>query len=322
MTSIRTITAVAVAVGLAAAGLAQDKQKFEPKFEAGKKFYQSVSTDVDQTVKVQGGTEVKLKHSQTFLFRWEPTKQDGEKWTVKLVIEGVKLKVDVAGNPINYDSTSDQPNANNPGLNEFLKNLKDTEFTVTYAKGYQVEKVEGQENLLKNLGAANQQMEQLLKKILTAEALKEMSDPMAGLTPGVEKGVGEKWDKTTGLKLGPIGDYDRKLGFEYKGKDKDGEFKDLERVEVKASVTYKPPSAEADGLLFRIKAGDLTTQSPKAGYYIFDPKTGFVKKAELSVTMTGQLTVAIGTTETVVNLNQTQSTTVLTSDKSFIPEKK
>lgn len=320
MTGLRSLIAVTAATVLAAAGVAQEKQKFEPKFEANKRFYQQVTTDIDQTVKVQGGNDLKLKHTNTFLFEWVPVKQEMDKWTVKLVIQGVKLKVEVASNPVNYDSTAENPNANNPGLNEFFKNLLGSEFTIVFGKGMQVEKVEGQENMLKNLGAANQQMEQLLKKILTAEALKEMSDPLAGLTPGTEKAVGEKWDKTTTVKLGPIGDYERKLSFEYKGKD--AEQKDLERVEVKATLTYKPPTGDADGLLFRIKGGDLSTQNPKAGYFLYDAKTGQLKKAEQSVTMSGTLNVAIGTTETTVQLNQTQTTTILTSDKSFVPEKK
>jgi hypothetical protein len=320
VTGFRNLIAAAALAGLASAGIAQDKQKFEPKFELNKRFYQSVTTDVDQTVKVGGGNDLKLKHSQTFLFEWVPIKQEMDKWTVKLVIQGVKLKVEVASNPVNYDSTAENPNANNPGLNEFFKNLEKSEFTIVYNKAMQVEKVEGTENLLKNLGAANQQMEQLLKKILTAEALKEMSDPLAGLTPPAEKAVGEKWEKLGTSKLGPIGDFERKLNFEYKGKDP--EQKDLERVEVKTTLTYKPPTTDADGLLFRIKGGELVTQNPKPGVFLFDAKTGMLKKAESSVTMSGTLNVAIGTTETTVQLNQTQTTTILTQDKSFVPEKK
>lgn len=320
MTAFRTLLAVVAATVLASVGTAQEKLKFEPKFEVNKRFYQSVTTDVEQTVKVQNGNELKLKHMQTFLFEWVPTKQEGDKWTVRLVIQGIKLKVDVASNPVNYDSTSDQQNANNPGLNEFFKNLINNEFTITFGKGMAVEKVEGHENLLKNLGAANQQMEQLLRRILTEAALKEMSDPLAGLTPGTEKGVGEKWEKTNQLKLGPIGEYDRKLSFEYKGKDP--EQKELERVEVRAGLTYKPPTADPEGLLFRIKGGDLTTENPKPGYYLYDAKTGQLKKSELEVTMRGTLNVAIGTTETSVQLFQKQTTTVLTSDTSFVPEKK
>lgn len=301
---------------------ASDKQKFEPKFELNKAFFQSVTTDVEQTVKVQGGNDLKLKHSQTFFFKWTPTKQDGDKWTVLLTIEGVKLRVEVANNPVTYDSTAENANAQNPGLNEFFKNLVGSSFTVVFGKGMVPEKVEGQEALLRNLGAANQQMEALLKKILTAEALKEMSDPLAGLTPGgdkPEKGSGDKWTKTTPLKLGPIGDYDRTHNFEYKGKDK--EKPELDRVEVKATLTYKPPSGDAEGLLFRIKSGDLTTQNPKAGYYLYDPKTGWLVKSELAVTMSGTLVVAVGTTETSVQLFQTQTTTVETKGETFLPKK-
>jgi hypothetical protein len=301
---------------------ASDKQKFEPKFEATKPFFQQVTTDVEQTVKVQGGNDLKLKHSQTFMFRWTPTKFEGDKWTVKLTIEGVRLRVDVANNPVNYDSTAENANAQNPGLNEFFKNLIGSEFTVTFGKGMAVEKVEGQEALLKNLGAANQQMEALLKKVLTAEALKEMSDPLAGLTPGgdkPEKAVGDKWVKNTPIKLGPIGEYDRQYTYEYKGKDKDKP--ELDRIEVKASLTYKPPTDAADGLLFRIKSGDLATQNPKAGFYLYDPKTGFLTKSELAVTMSGTLVVAIGTTETSVQLFQTQTTTVETKGETFLPKK-
>ncbi len=301
---------------------ASDKQKFEPKFEAKKPFYQLVTTDVEQTVKVQGGQDLKLKHSQSFYFQWTPEKLEGDKWTVLLKIEGVKLRVDVANNPVNYDSTAENANAQNPGLNEFFKNLVGATFTVTFGKGMVVEKVDGQEALLKNLGAANQQMEALLKKVLTAEALKEMSDPLAGLTPGgdkPEKGAGDKWTKTTPLKLGPIGDYERAYTFEYKGKDK--EKPELDRVEVKATLTYKPPSGDADGLLFRIKSGDLTTQNPKAGYYLYDPKTGYLAKTELAVTMSGTLVVAIGQTDTSVQLFQTQTTTVETKGETFLPKK-
>ncbi len=297
-------------------------QKFEPKFEANKPFFQLVSTDVEQTVKVTGGNDLKLKHSQSFFFKWTPTKQEGDKWTVQLTIEGVKLRVDVASNPVNYDSTQENANAQNPGLNEFFKNLIGSTFTITFGKGMAVEKVEGQEALLKNLGAANQQMEALLKKILTTESLKEMSDPLAGLTPGgdkPEKADNDVWTKTTPLKLGPIGDYERAYTFTYKGKDK--EKTDLDRIEVKANLTYKPPSGDADGLLFRIKSGDLTTQTPKAGYYLYDPKTGYLVKSELAVTMSGTLVVAIGQTDTSVQLFQTQTTTVETKAETFLPKK-
>ena len=323
--ALRCMLIVALAFGGAAGASAQEKLKFEPKFEVNKAFYQKVSTKVDQVVKVQGGADLSLKHEQTFLFKWLPTKLEAEKWTVKLTIEGAILKVDIASNPVNYDSTAEQPAAgNNPGLADFFKNLIGTEFTITYAKGMVVEKVEGREDFLKKLGTTNPQMEALLKKLLTDEALKEMADPTAGLMPGADKpagvAAGEAWEKKTTMPLGPIGTYDRTLSFKYIGKD--AEKKELDKVEVTAKLLYKAPDANADGLLFRIKGATLDTVDPKAGTFLFDSKLGQIVTGTIAVRMSGKLNVTIGTTETEVQLVQDQTTTLETSDKSYLPAKK
>ena len=323
--ALRCTLALALAFGFLSGASAQEKLKFEPKFEANKAFYQKVSTKVDQVVKVQGGADLNLKHEQTFLFKWLPTKLEAEKWTVKLTIEGAILKVDIASNPVNYDSTADQPAAgNNPGLADFFKNLIGTEFTITYAKGMVVEKVEGREDFLKKLGTSNPQMQELLKKLLTDEAMKEMADPTAGLMPGADKAAGiaagETWEKKTNMPLGPIGTYDRTLSFKYVGKDT--EKKDLDKVEVTAKLLYKAPNADADGLLFRIKGATLDTVDPKAGTFLFDSKLGQIVTGTIAVRMSGKLNVTIGTTETEVQLVQDQTTTLETSDKSYLPVKK
>lgn len=301
---------------------AQEKVKFVPKFEANKPFYQRVSTAVTQTVKVQGGTDMSLKHNQTFMFKWLPEKQEGEKWIVKLIIEGVVLKVDIGGNPVSYDSTAEATNTtNNPGLTEFFKNLIGTEFKITFTKDGVVEKVEGKEEFLRKLGSANQQMEKMLKDILGDEALKEMSDPLAGLspTPPVEKAVGESWEKKSTLPLGPIGSYERTLKFTFKGKD--ASQKELDRVEADVNLVYKAPAAGADGLLFRIKDGNLGVD-PNAktpAIYLYNSKEGRLASAEISVKMKGELTVSIGTTETKVELYQEQKTTIESQiDKSYV----
>jgi hypothetical protein len=313
---------LAVLAGTTLALSAQDKQKFEPKFEAGKSFFQKVSTTVEQTVKVQGGTDMKLKHEQTFYFKWTPEKQDGEKWIVKQVIEGVVLKVDIGGNPVSYDSTSDTPNANNSGLADFFKNLINSEFKITFTKTGAVEKVEGKDDFVRKLGSANPQMEQLLKKILSDEALKEMSDPLGGLTPPAEKAVNETWEKKANLPLGPIGSYDRTLKFTYKGKD--ATQKELDRVEADVNLVYKAPTMDTDGLLFRIKGGNLgiDDKNKKPAEYLFDAKAGRLVSSKLNVVMTGKLNVSIGTTETEVELYQTQATSIESAEKSLLPAKK
>ena len=319
MRLMRTATAGVLAACLLTVAFAQDAAKFESKFEEKKAFYQEMTTDVIQTIKVQGGTDLSQSHKQTFLIAWTPEKHDKEKntWTLKQKIEGIKMSIDIAGNPINYDSTKKEAAAaTNPGLSEFYNNLIGTEFTVTLKDGV-VEKVDGKEELLKKLGSANAQMEALLKKVLSDDALKQMSDPTFGLTAAKEMKKDESWEKKAPVNLGPIGSYDLTYKFTYKGKDT--EKKELDRVEVMPTMTYKAPAEGGEGLLFRIKGGTLATVDPKPGYLLFDSKTGRIVQSQIKVILKGQLQVSVGGTDTTVDLYQEQTTTVNTKDVSFIP---
>lgn len=323
MPSLRIGMAALLFTGMFTAAFAQDaaKSTFETKF--GKEpFFQELTTEVGQTVKVQGGSDLNLKHKQTFFFKWTPVTTDKDKTVVKQTIEGVKMTVDIAGNPINYDSTDPNPTgtSSNPGLADFFKSLVGAEFTVTFGPNMKVEKVEGREEFLTKLAGANPQMEQLLKKILSDEALKEMTDPSLGLTAPEPKAVGESWEKKSTLSLGPIGAYDRTFKFTYKGKD--SQKKELDRIEVEPKLVYKAPDGQTDGLLFRIKSGNLETVNPKPGVILYDPKASRVESAEIGVSMRGTLNVTIGTTDTMVELQQDQKTTTRTGEKSFLPEKK
>lgn len=301
---------------------AQEKQTFDIKFEKDKAFYQEMVTDVAQTIKVQGGSDLTQKHKQTFLFKWHPTEQQGDKWIVKQTIEGVKMVIDIAGNQIEYDSTNPTTGANT-NLADLFGKLVGTEFTVTLGKGGVVEKVDGKDEFLSKLQAVNPQMEGILKKMLSDEALKQMSDPSFGLSAAGEKAVNDTWEKKTTLGLGPIGTYDVTYKFTYKGKD--AVKKELDRVEVVADLTYKPPTEQSEGLLFKIKSGDLKTEAPKAdaapNYLLYNAKTGLIEESSVSIKLKGTLDVTIGGTDTKVELYQEQTTKVRTSDQSFIPKK-
>ncbi|HET6575858.1 MAG TPA: DUF6263 family protein [Fimbriiglobus sp.] len=311
-------------VGLVSAASAQDatKHSFETRFEKDKPFYQKLTTKVDQQLKVQGGSEVPLKHEQTFYFKWTPISQDKDgKWTVKMAIEGVQFKMDIAGQTIEYDSTNPNPTgaSGNPGLTDFFKNLVGTELTVTFGKGMAVEKVDGRDELQKKLAAVNPQMEAVLKSVLTDEAIKEMVDPSAGVTPKEPQPVNGTWEKKATLSLGPIGSYDRTFTYTYKGKD--AEKKDLDRIEVKPSLTYKPPTGSGEGLPFRIKGGKLETKEVKQGLVLYNPKAGWVESVRINLVLTGDLDVTIGSADSKVSLTQDQRTELETSATSLLPKK-
>jgi hypothetical protein len=317
--------AALVIVALGATVAAQDKQKFEIKLTKDSPFYQKMETKVQQIIKVQG-QDLTQKQDSTFYFKWTPEKQDGDKWTLKQKIEGLAMTIDISGNPISYSSLKkDQPGSTgNPGLMDFFKSLEGAEFNVTLnTKDWKVEKVDGKEDFIKKLGAGSPQMDSLLKKIMTDDALKQMADPTYSLIPDQPKAVNETWEKKQTLNLGPIGSYDVTYKFTYKGKDT--EKKELDHIEVVPTLAYKAPAEGTEGLLFRIKSGTMETKPIEqadqlpASAILYNPATGRIEKATISMKLRGELIVTIGGTDTKVELDQRQTTTIETKNDPIMP---
>jgi hypothetical protein len=326
----RFVVAALLGVAVSAIALGQEPKKFDLAFAKDKDgkyapYYQQVKTEVTQVIKVQG-QDLTQKQNSTFWYQWTPVKEeavkdkdgkdDFDRWTLKQKIEGLEMNIDISGNPINYSSVKDTTgSAGNPGLVEFFKGLKDTEFTATIGKNYKVESVTGKDEFVKKLGAGNVQMDALLKKVLTDEALKEMVDPTAKLLPDSPKKVGETWEKKTSLNLGPIGSYELLYKIKYAAVEKD-----KDKLEVETVITYTAPKENPEGLLFRIKDGSKLTSDPAGskGTVLFDPKTKRIESAEINITLKGDLVVVIGGTDTRVELTQVQKTLINTQDKSFL----
>lgn len=316
--------AALLCAGLAAVVSAQDT-KFELKVAKNDKgefqpFYQKMSTNVTQVIVVQG-QNLTQKQESTFFFQWTPLKQEGDKLTLKQKVEGLKMSIDISGNPIVYDSTNKDAggSAGNPGLTDFFKNLENAEFTVTLdTKTFKVEKVDGKDAFVQKLGAGNTAMDGLLKKIMTEDALKQMCDPTYGVLPTTPKKPNDTWEDKKTLNLGPIGSYEVTYKFKYVGKDKD-----LDKLEVTTALVYKAPTDSAEGLLFKIKAGDLKSEGAEPGVVLYNPKEGRIESATIKIKIRGELTVAIGGTDTKVELTQEQTTTINSDSKSFLqPAKK
>jgi hypothetical protein len=324
------LTALLVVIGLSAPTTAQDKDKDKAdkaadkaapppaagekvalkwKFEKDKPFYQEMTTKTQQDMQVMG-MPVKQTQDQTFYFSWTFKEEDKDKNNVIVQkIEGVKLSISVAGNPITFDSTN--PTGANTALSEFFRALVGSEFRLTLDKDGKVVKVEGRDDFLKKLTQANQQMEGLLKQILSEEALKQMADPTFGITPPNDVAKGDTWTRESKLNLGPIGAYKGSYKYKYEGQDEKN--KDLAKISVETTLTYEPPGDTAAQLPFKIKEAKLTSKNGK-GTIFFDVKKGRLEKSEQKIELDGELKIEIAGMETKVTLTQTQDTTVNTSD--------
>jgi hypothetical protein len=282
------------------------------KFKKDEPFYQKMTTETKQTMKVMNN-DVNQTQKQTFYFKWTPRAQDGDTWKIDQEILGVQMDIDIGGSPIKYDSTSTSANNTSNPLSEFFKALVGSKFTLTLdTKTLKVTKVEGRDEFLKKLVAANQQMKPLLDQILSENALKEMAEPTFAVVDTKPVAKGGDWTKETTLDMGPIGKYTNKYTYTFEGTEEKSK---LDKIKVDTKLTYTPPGDQAGvgGLPFKIKSADLKSTDAKGTVY-FDNKKGRVEKSDMSLDLKGELSIEIGGQTTKVELSQTQSTKVETSD--------
>jgi hypothetical protein len=278
-------------------------------FVKDKTFYQEQTTRTDQTLKLMG-TDVVQKQEQTFYFSWTPTgqEQDGS-WTLKQRVEGVKLRVDIGGNVVEYDSTTGAQKGA-PALAEFFKELVGSEFTVRVDRNKRVLEADAG-NLADRLGKANPQSAALLKQILTRDALRQMSESAFGPLPAKAVAAKDRWTRERTLSVGPIGTYRTAEECLYVGTiRRNGE--EVHEVTVTSSVEHAPPGdgqGEAPALPFRVKKADLKSGKQDGGVVHYDT-TGRLLDAETRLRITGSLTIEIGGQDTTVDLKQDQRTTV------------
>jgi hypothetical protein len=289
------------------------------KFDKDKPFFQTMTTKTTQNMKVMNN-DVVQKQDQTFYFQWKLLEEKGDLVTLEQKILGVKMDIDIGGSPIKYDSTNTGAgNAGNP-LNQFFQALVNSTFKVTLnRKTLKVEKIEGRKEFVDKLVAANKQMQPLLDKILSEDALREMAEPTFAVIVNEPVEKGKTWKKTTTLDMGPIGKYTNEYTYKYDGTDDKTK---LDKIDVETKLTYsKPEKAEGiGGLPFTIKEAKLESKNSK-GVIWFNRDKGRVDKSDLSVELSGSLQIVIGGQETKVELSQTQSTEVKTSDTNPVETK-
>jgi hypothetical protein len=296
-------------ISFVAPAFSQDTVTLTWKFKEGQTFYQEMTTTTRQTMKVMG-SDINQTQTQTFYFSWTPDKKEGDNWVLKQKIEGVKMRIEIGGQPIEYDSTKEGQTSSS--LGDFFKALVGAQFTLTVNKDFKVTKIEGRDEFLKKLSQANPQMETLLKQILNEEALKEMADPTFAAVRSNPVKKGETRNKSSKLDMGPIGTYENSYKYVYEGKDKDKS--KLDRIKVETTLIYhKPTDPASGGLPFKITAANLTSKNA-GGTILFDNDKGRVEEANMSVELSGDLSIEIGGQTTTVKLEQKQTTLVKTTD--------
>lgn len=319
--SLLVLAGLAAFVGPTLPVFAQDKETklewkaFDPE---AKTYYQTMSIKTDQKMTVMNMT-VQQNQEQTFYVSWTPQKKDKDNnWVVSQKIVGAKMDINIGGNKISYDSTADTQQQN--PLTDFFNALLKLDLKFTISPKMKVEKIEGNEELIKSLAKSNPQMEPLLKSILSTDALKRMAEPPLYAFPTEAVKKGKTWSNKSELSLGPIGTYKTDYTFDYAGKD--DKKKELDRITVKATMTYVPPSEKGSKLPFVIESDSKLSGENGSGYALFNPAKGRFDDYSLNMTLKGDLNIDIGGMKTKVNLEQQQTSRVTTSDTDPVAELK
>ncbi|MBI1831064.1 MAG: hypothetical protein HYR84_06410 [Planctomycetes bacterium] len=277
-------------------------------FEKDKKFYQKQYTKTKQEMKVQNQVVIQTQE-QTFLIEWTAQAKDATgNYVVKQKIVGVSMDINIGGNKISYNSYT-KPQPKNP-MTDFFDALTKQELTFTIKSDLsEVVKVEGDAAFIKGLSEINPQMQNLLKHILSEKALKKMAEPTWFAYPANNTfpDAGKTWSRKSDLDLGPIGKYDTNFDFKYI-ELKDG----MDKIGVETKLTYTAP-ADKQGLPFVIHEAKLTATDGK-GTATFDRAKGRFASSDLSMKLSGTLTIEVGGMRTTVTLDQEQNATSTTAD--------
>jgi hypothetical protein len=278
-------------------------------FEGKTPFYQTLTTKTNQSIKVMG-QEVKQEQKQTFYVKWTPVSYTGDTIVVTEQIVGINMNIDIGGNTISYDSVD--TTSKNP-MTDFFSALLKSELTLTIdAKTLKVTDVKGASALIEKLSGTNMQLAPLLKSILSDDAIKQMTEPTWGAVPTGSVKKGDSWHKSISLNLGGIGTYDTKYTYTLDSDDA----KDA-KIGIKADLTYVPPT-DKKSLPFKII--DAKLSSTKAtGSAVFNKEKGRIESCDMDMTLSGKLNIEISGMTAEVTLDQTQTSTVKTSDTDPVP---
>jgi hypothetical protein len=274
--------------------------------------YQVMTTKTHQAMKIQG-LDVKQEQSQTFYIRLTPQDKVDGNWVVAWRVVGAKVEIDVAGQKTVYDSTD--PKAANGALAGTFDALLKTDLMFhVNPRTFEVVKVEGRDELVRQMGGANPAAVGVFWNVLSEDAIKQQFGPGLEFYPAPDRRTGKdwadgrKWTRSSTIELGPLGTFKTKNACAW-GKD--------DRVAIEATQEYVAPAPGRNaGLPFAVKTGELEGKSQGPCYAKFDRARGRFKEVRVGMTAKGTLTIDVGGTESTVELEQTQEVTVTTHDRN------
>jgi hypothetical protein len=284
------LAAAALALALAAPG---DTYTLQWKLKEGDVFYNKTTVDMDQTIDVMGMKVDQKVGMKTIL-----------KFKVKSVKEGTTVvEMTYLENKIDAQGL--------PGGN-FGEKLKDVMFTATLDAEMKVTKLAGYDKFLEALSDGNEEQKKLMQAMMPEATIRQMFSQTFVLGPGKPVGVGDTWNRTDKVALGPLGNVEAKSAFKL-----DSVKGDTANVSVKGDLAFKPGDGGGEGLPFKITKADLKVDK-FAGTHAFDMKVGRITETKMEMELSGTMTIGVAGQSIDAGLKQKMKTVGVITDKNPI----
>jgi hypothetical protein len=271
-----------------------ETHKLEWKLKEGEVFYNKTSVVMDQTIEVMGQTiDQKIEMRTVLKFKVKSVKAGAT--VVEMTY--IENKIDAAGLP---------------GANIGDK-LKDVTFTATLDDKMKVTKLEGYDKFLDALADGDAAQKKLMKAMMPEETIRQAFGQTFAIAPDKPVAVGDKWERTDKMALGPLGNVEAKSTFKL-----DSVKGDTATISLKGDLTFKAGDGGGD-LPFKITKADLKAKN-FTGTHTFDIKAGRLSGSKVEMDMDGTMTIAVAGQEIDAKLKMKMTTSGTVTDKNPVKD--
>ena len=200
------------------------------KLKEGDVFYNKLAIAMEQTIEVMGmSIDQKIDMKTILKFKVKSAKAGAT------VVEMTYLenKIDAQG----------LPGAN---IGDKLKNIS---FTATLNEKMEVTKLEGYDKFLDAISDGDEAQKKLMKAMMPETTIRQSLGQTFALTPSKPVAVGDKWNRTDKMALGPLGNVETKSAFKL-----DSVKGDIANISMTGDLEFKAGDGGDAGLRSRSPA--------------------------------------------------------------------
>jgi hypothetical protein len=293
----RTGTVVALfAVVLPLSASAQDV-KPEWKFSEGKTFYIQATSTLKQDMTTLNKKLLQNLETTT-VYSLKVVKVEASKNVVlEQKVESIKVENKTGGAP--------------PTDEKFNQQLVGATFRVTLGPSGDVLKFEGYDDLVKKIAGDDAAAQKVVRAALSEDNLKRAAADVFSFLP--DKPL-KTWSRQADLNLGPLGSFATTKAYKLEGKET-VEGKPVDKITFTGEAKYSGPAkVEGSPFPFQVTKGELKAEDFK-GTLLFNTADGKLVSSEVSLKISGDITISVSGSTLETKVLQEQSTTTKILDQ-------